>query len=240
LKSFNERTLNTLVLRNWTSLALVSHVLTLFISLFYFELSTSFATLTVIGLFILSDVKLLKSSIRFQNFHFHPFLIQNRLAEVFIGLFVLLFYMMKSFIIIGFISIIQRVFFKDQGSYVSSILDSHFLISASAIILAVFFMVGMTANAFEKHGGYAINTQRQKIIDTYRLDHKDTYSFFINNKVIGFMVGKHSFEVDLGLKVGRRKYKPATVLDYLNIAGIGFKDLDDGHIKNIEMYSIGS
>jgi hypothetical protein len=54
------------------------------------------------------------------------------------------------------------------------------------------------------------------------------------------MVGKHSFEVDLGLKVGRRKYKPATVLDYLNIAGIGFKDLDDGHIKNIEMYSIGS
>jgi hypothetical protein len=240
LKSFNERTLNTLVLRNWTSLALVSHVLTLFISLFYFELSTSFATLTVIGLFILSDVKLLKSSIRFQNFHFHPFLIQNRLAEVFIGLFVLLFYMMKSFIIIGFISIIQRVFFKDQGSYVSSILDSHFLISASAIILAVFFMVGMTANAFEKHGGYAINTQRQKIIDTYRLDHKDTYSFFINNKVIGFMVGKHSFEVDLGLKVGRRKYKPATVLEYLNIAGIGFQDLDDGHIKNIEMYSIGS
>jgi hypothetical protein len=240
LKYFNERTLNTLVLRNWTSLALVSHVLTLFISLFYFEISTSFATLTVIGLFILSDVKLLKSSIRFQNFHFHPFLIQNRLAEVFIGLFVLLFYMMKSFIIIGFISIIQRVFFKDQGSYVSSILDSHFLISASAIILAVFFMVGMTANAFEKHGGYAINTQRQKIIDTYRLDHKNTYSFFINNKVIGFMVGKHSFEVDLGLKVGRRKYKPATVLEYLNIAGIGFQDLDDGHIKNIEMYSIGS
>lgn len=240
MKTFNESTLNTLFLRNWTTLALASHVLTLFISLFYFELSTSFATLTVVGLFILSDAKLLKSSIRSQNFHYHPFLMQNRLAEIFIGLFALLFYMMKSFVIIGFISIIQRVFFKDQGSYVSSILDAHFLISASCIVLAVFFMVDMTANAFEKHGEYAINTQRQKIIDTYRLDHNNTYSFFINNKVIGFMVGKHSFEVDLGLKVGRRNYKPATVLEYLTIAGIGFQDLDDGHIKNIEMYSIGS
>lgn len=240
MKTFNERTLNTLVLRNWTTLALISHVLTLFVSLFYFELSTSFATLTVIGLFVFSDIKLLKSSIQSQNFHFHPFLIQIRSAEVLVGLFVLLFYMMKSFVIIGFISIIQRVFFKDQGSYVSSILDAHYLISASGIILAVFFMVNMTANAFEKHGEEAINTQRQKIIDTYHLEHKNTYSFFINNKIIGFMVGKHSFEVDLGLKVGRRNYKPATVLEYLNIAGIGFQDLDDGHIKNIEMYSIGS
>lgn len=240
MKNFNEITMNTLLLRNWTTLALVSHVLTLFVSLFYFELSTSFATLTVIGLFILSDIKILKSSIRSQNFHYHPFLMQIRSAEVFAGLFALLYYMIKSFVIIGFISIIQRVFFKDQGSYVSSILDEHFLISASGIILAVFFMVDMTANAFENHGEYAINTQRQKIIDTYRLDHKNTYSFFINNKIIGFMVGKHSFEVNLGLKVGRRKYKPAIVLEYLNIAGIGFKDLDEGHIKNIEMYSIGS
>jgi hypothetical protein len=165
---------------------------------------------------------------------------QYGFAEVLIGLFVLLFYMIKSLVVIGFISIIQRVFFKDQGSYVSSILDAHFLISGLGVIFAVFFMVYMIASFFGKHGEYAINTQRQKIIDTYRLDHKSTYSFFINNKVIGFMVGKHSFEVGLGLKVGRRKYKPAIVLEYLNIAGIGFKDLDEGHIKNIEMYAIGT
>lgn len=78
------------------------------------------------------------------------------------------------------------------------------------------------------------------MIDAYHLDGHNTYFFMMNDKIIGFIIGNHSFEVDLGLKIGRRKYKPATVLEYLNIAGIGFQDLDDGHIKNIEMYSIGS
>lgn len=240
MKVFNERTLNTLAFRNWTTLSIVAYVLSLFISLFYFELSTIFATITVSGLLLFSGFKSLKSSIQLRTFHIHPFLTQYRFVEVLIGLFVLLFFMIKSLVIIGFISIIQRVFFKGEGSYVSSILDSHWVISGLGIVFAVFFMAHMAANSFEKYAQLSLNDQRKKMIDAYHLDGHNTYFFMMNDKIIGFIIGNHSFEVDLGLKIGRRKYKPATVLEYLNIAGIGFQDLDDGHIKNIEMYSIGS
>lgn len=232
--------INTLVFRNWTTLAITAYVVTLFISLFYFELSTFLATITVSGLFIFSEFKSLKSSMQLRTFHFHPFLMQQRFVEIAVGILFFIFCMLKSLVFISFISIIQRVFFKDEGAYVSLILDSHWVISGLGVILATCLAAHMAANSFEKHKEISLDDQRRKMIDGYHLDYHKTYFFLMNNKIIGFMIGNHSFEVDLGLKIGRRQYKPAIVLEYLEIAGIGFQDLDEGHVKNIEMYSIGS
>ena len=240
MKFFDDHILTSLILRNWVTISLLANIVVLVVSLFYFELPTALATISVTGFFILSKLNSLKNSIQLQTFSLHPFLLQQRYAEAPIGILFFIFCMLHSLVFISVISIVQRVFFRNEGSYITSILDSHMFISCLGIILFLFFVAHDTVNALEKYDQPSIKDQKQKIIDSYHLDPQKTCCFVMNSKIIGFMVGQHSFEVDLGLKIGKREYKPATVLEYLHIAGIGFKDLDEGHIKNIEMYSIGS
>ena len=231
-----------MILRNWSTLALFANCVSLLIGLFYFELATVFATLTVTALFMISNIKAIKDSIQTRTFTFYPFLVNQgqKISELLFGLFVFSFSIIQNFLFVGFISIMQRVFFNNEAAYVSSVLDAHVIITGTGIVLGMFLVSNMIASFFENYAQIAMIDQRQSIIDTYRLNYQYTYFFKMNNKIIGFVVGKNSFEVDLGLKVGRKRLKPEIVLEYLSIVGIGFHELDDGHIKNIEMYAIGT
>jgi len=78
------------------------------------------------------------------------------------------------------------------------------------------------------------------LITKYKLDFKNTEFFIDKEKVIEFKSGGYVFRLGIGLLDGERCYSPSVVFDYLNIAGIGFNELDAGHVKNIEMYAISS
>jgi hypothetical protein len=233
---------NTLILRNWATLAIVANILALMISFFYFELATVFATLSVTALFTMIHIKAVKNSIQTRTFYFYPFLMYQRqkISELFFGLLVFVFNILKNLVFVGFISIIQRVFFNNQADYVSSTLDAHVIITGIGVVFAMFLVAHLIASCLDDYSQISIRDQRQSTIDTYHLKYQDTYFFKMNNKIIGFSVGKNSFEVDLGLKIGRKRFTPEIVLEYLSIAGIEFHELDDGHIKNIEMYAIGT
>lgn len=242
MKFIDVLTQNTLILRNWSTLAIVANIVALMVSFFYFELATVFAALSVTALFTMIHIKAVKDSIQTRTFYFYPFLMYQRqkISELFLGLFVFVFYIIKNLVFVGFISIIQRVFFNNQADYVSSTLDAHVIITGIGIVFAMFLLVNLIESCLDDYAQISMQDQRQSTVDTYNLKYQDTYFFKMNNKIVGFSVGKNSFEVDLGLKVGRKRFKPEIVLEYLSIAGIGFHDLDDGHIKNIEMYSIGT
>lgn len=242
MKFINALRQNTLILRNWATLALVANFVALLIGLVYFELATVFATLTVTAFFTISNIKAIKDSIQTRTFSFYPFLMNQRqkISELLFGLFVFAFNIIKNLVFVGFISIIQRVFFDNEVDYVSSILDAHVIITGAGIVFAMFMAANLIASCLDNYAQTSMRDQRQTTIDTYHLKYQDTYFFKMNNKIVGFVVGKNSFEVDLGLKVGRKRFKPEIVLEYLSIADIGFHELDDGHIKNIEMYAIGT
>lgn len=242
MKFINALRQNTLILRNWATLALVANFVALLIGLVYFELATVFATLTVTAFFTISNIKAIKDSIQTRTFSFYPFLMNQRqkISELLFGLFVFAFNIIKNLVFVGFISILQRVFVHNEADYVSTMLDAHVIITGIGIVFAMFLVANMIASCFENYAQIAMKDQRKSIIDTYHLNYQDTYFFKMNNKIIGFSIGKNSFEVDLGLKVGSKRFKPEIVLEYLSIADIGFHELDDGHIKNIEMYAIGT
>lgn len=242
MKFIDALTQNTLILRNWSTLAIVANIFALMVSLFYFELATVFATLSVTVLFTMIHIKAVKDSIQTRTFYFYPFLMHQRqkISELCFDLFVFVFNIIKNLVFVGFISIIQRVFFDNQADYVSLILDAHFIITGIGIVFAMFMVANLIASCLDDYAQISMRDQRQSTIDTYHLKYQDTYFFKMNNKIVGFSVGKNSFEVDLGLKVGRKRFTPEIVLEYLSIAGIEFHELDDGHIKNIEMYAIGT
>lgn len=87
-------------------------------------------------------------------------------------------------------------------------------------------------------GDFSFDVQIDYLKSKYNLNVDNTYYFIMNNKIVAFLVGKYTFDIMDGLVIGNRKYKLSSVVEYLEIAGIGFEDLNDGHVKNIEMYEI--
>jgi hypothetical protein len=85
-----------------------------------------------------------------------------------------------------------------------------------------------------------VNKEIEKLVEQYQLDFSKTYFFTLEGSVTGFKTGQYTYRLGKGLFDGKRFYLSSVVLEYLNIMGINFNDLDEGHVKNIEMYSIGS
>jgi hypothetical protein len=85
-----------------------------------------------------------------------------------------------------------------------------------------------------------VNKFVKVLISKYKLDFKKTEFFIQKDKVIEFKSGGYVFRLGEGLIDGERCYSPSIVFDYLNNMGISFNDLDEGHVKNIEMYAIGT
>lgn len=88
--------------------------------------------------------------------------------------------------------------------------------------------------------GHNINDNIRQMIKKYNLEFKHTYFFTQSGGVVGFQSESYIFRPGIGLFDGHRWYSSSVVDDYLNIAGIGFHELDADHVKNIEMYAISS
>lgn len=75
------------------------------------------------------------------------------------------------------------------------------------------------------------------MIRKFSLDRGKTY-FFGDIALSSFKVNKYVYSVAMGLAINDRYYSPEVILDYFNMVGISFNDLDEGHAKNIEMYNV--
>ena len=75
------------------------------------------------------------------------------------------------------------------------------------------------------------------MIKKFNLDRNKTY-FFGDIALSSFKVNQYVYFAFMGLAINDRYYSPEVILDYFNMVGISFNDLDEGHAKNIEMYNV--
>lgn len=227
----------TLPLRNWSVIEIVANISVLVLSLYFFETHTLLATLLVTGVFIAVNTISLKKSIKNKVFTGHPYLMANDLNESLIILGELLYCGIRSFVYIKSVSAIQYVV-TNPIEIVSEALSNNLIsILINGLITIPFIVYGISRH-YDQIRNSHIEDHVAYYVDKYQLDLKHTYFFTRKNQITCFVIGHYKFDLYEGLIVGNRSYKFSLLKDYLNIAGIGFHELDDGHIKNIEMYGI--
>lgn len=150
------------------------------------------------------------------------------------GLFI--FLCLNNFVMIRYFSFLVNLYQEFQITHEDSIFLKIILLSSflfGLIVAELYFYC-------KKNRESTINDDIKRTIDKYHLEFNKTYFFTASGHVHGFQICSYMFRPEIGLFDGKRWYSAPLVLEYLNLSGIGFKDLDENHIKNIEMYSIGS
>jgi hypothetical protein len=149
-----------------------------------------------------------------------------------------LYYFFKNLFLVMFFTTLLMFYNKLQIGYdeeaSNNILGLSLFLGAITIIQLFFYYI-----KFKKRSKI-VNEFVNDLITKYKLDFKNTEFFIDKEKVIEFKSGGYVFRLGVGLLDGSRCYSPSIVFDYLNNMGISFNDLDEGHVKNIEMYGIGS
>jgi hypothetical protein len=143
--------------------------------------------------------------------------------------------MVTSFIFIKFISVLQNAI---QTGAETIDMGIGTLIFFTLYIMA--FIIFQIIKKIESVDGFSLNVQIDYLTDKYHLDLKETYFCILRNDIVSFVIGNYTFDTVSGLTVATRKYNISLVMEYFKIADIGFRDLNEGHIKNIEMYGISS
>lgn len=148
------------------------------------------------------------------------------------------YYFLKNLFLVMLFTTLLMFYNKLQIGYdeeaSNNILGLSLFLGAVTIIQLFFYYI-----KFKKRSKI-VNEFVNDLITKYKLDFKNTEFFIDKEKVIEFKSGGYVFRLGVGLLDGNRCYSPSVVLDYLNIAGIGFHELDADHVKNIEMYAISS
>lgn len=229
--------LKTLALRNWSTLEIIANIFVFCVSLYYFGNEALLPILAVIAFFIVWSGYTLSQSIKYKTFSFHPELLEHRFSEYAVALFYMTFCIVRSVVFIK-VAIAVQSFAKLGGEAVVVGLNEHIGQILFIGILATLFIAYGIKNQSEKLGEFSFDVQIDYLKSKYNLNVDNTYYFIMNNKIVAFLVGKYTFDIMDGLVIGNRKYKLSSVVEYLEIAGIGFDDLNEGHVKNIEMYGI--
>lgn len=229
----------TFLLRNWSVLAIFSNILSFFLSIYYFEHNTVFSTLFVTGLFISWHLLSITKSIKNKTVTFHSYFLDLELPSYFVAICFIVFSIVKSLVFIKIVSVFQEVFLN---SWDGSLFDIPINFWTGVLIIGLFAVYAFFS-IFKLADGKQttpVVVQIDYFKEKYNLDLHKTYFCLINNTIVSFVIGKYTFDVVGGLIVGKRKYRPSIILDYFKIMEIGFHDLDDGHVKNIEMYGISN
>lgn len=229
--------LKTLALRNWSTLEIIANIFVFCVSLYYFGNEALLPILAVTAFFIVWSGYTLSQSIKYKTFSFHPELLEHRFSEYAVALFYMTFCIVRSVVFIK-VAIAVQSFAKLGGEAVVVGLNEHIGQILFIGILATLFIAYGIKNQSEKLGEFSFDVQIDYLKSKYNLNVDNTYYFIMNNKIVAFLVGKYTFDIMDGLVIGNRKYKLSSVVEYLEIAGIGFDDLNEGHVKNIEMYGI--
>lgn len=237
MKTLEKMLIKTLALRNWSTLEIVANIFVFCVSLYYFGINALIPILAVTGFFIVWSGYSLSQSIKHKTFSFHPGLIEQRFSEYIVAFGFMMFCIIRSLVFIK-VALAVQTFSQFGGEAVAVGLNEHIGQILFIGILATLFIAYGIKNQSEKLGEFSFDVQIDHLKSKYNLNADNTYYFIINNKVVAFLVGKYTFDIMDGLIIGEHKYKLSAVVEYLEMADIGFDDLNDGHVKNIEMYGI--
>lgn len=220
-------------LRNWSTLQIISNILVFIVSVFFIESNTLFATLLVTGVFIAFNSISLFKSIKQRTISFHSYWRDLKLPAPLVVISFITFYMVTSFIFIKFISVLQNAIQTGAET-----IDMGIGTIIFSTIYTILFFIFQIIKKIESADNFSLCVQIDYLTDKYNLDLKETHFCRVRNDIVSFVIGKYTFDIVKGLCVGYRNYKMSLVSEYLNAAGIGFNDLNDGHIQNIEMYGL--
>lgn len=237
LKINNDFDLKYGIFFNYSTLQIVANILMSYYNFKYFE-SYSIVANIFVSIFLIS-FSLLLLFIEKKN-HRQPTLLLwskawdgKKFNNVLIWLAIFTFLCLQNFVMI-------RYFSFGVNLYQEFKIDNAFSTGMKLFFLSLFILGCVLIQLKYFHLKLKFDkTSIQQLINEYNLNFNDTYFFIEGNAVLGFQSGSYIFRQNIGLFDGERWYSRSVVLDYLTLSGIGFKDLDEGHVKNIEMYGIG-
>lgn len=237
VKELNDVVLKILLLRNWSSIQIMINFFILFVSIFFIESQTIPAAILVAGLLIGINVRSLREQLEQKAFRSYPQFMSKNYKEALVVIGLVVYAIVRSLVFIQALSAIQFML-THETAIVAEMLDKYkSLIVAFAVLTAIFIVFSIMVH-YENVNSYNIVDHIDYHVQKYQLDPKNTYFFTQASSVIGFIVNDNVFDLHKGLSVGDRYYSFSLILEYLNIAGIGFTEIDDQHIKNIEMYGM--
>lgn len=237
-------------LTNSYILEIFANILMSYVSFMYID------TYTIKANIIVSSFLISFSFFLFMNMRYHqiystglmPFVF-SRLKNIFmvIGIFFLL--CLKSFFLIRFSSMVDitvsminesKVLIDQQTIYIAEMKPINFFY-AKAIIISGFITAIFLAQCRSYYNKIKeikeINAKIYSLIEQFNLD-KDKTKFFVDGCLEAFEINEYLYFIHLGLMVDGRIYNKNTVMDYFNVTGISFNDLNNGHITSIQMYGV--
>jgi hypothetical protein len=218
------------------TLQIIANLYMSFISFNYIETYSVNANIFVSTFLISTNIFLLLHS-RKKHIYSSTLILPYKVIfsiPIVIGLFLLL--CLKSFFLIRYFSILDTLYQSYQLEHGSTSL-------VKIIVLSIFLCCVLCFQIYlyyKKIMDTTLDKEIKKLVEQYQLDFSKTYFFTLEGSVTGFKTGQYTYRLGEGLFDGKRFYLSSVVLDYLNIMGINFNDLDEGHVKNIEMYGISS
>lgn len=224
------------LLFHMATLQIIANLYMSFISFNYIETYSVNANIFVSTFLISTNIFLLLHS-RKKHIYSSTLILPYKVIfsiPIVIGLFLLL--CLKSFFLIRYFSILDTLYQSYQLEHGSTILFK-------IIVLSIFLCCVLCFQIYlyyKKIMDTTLDKEIKKLVEQYQLDFSKTYFFTLEGSVTGFKTGQYTYRLGEGLFDGKRFYLSSVVLDYLNIMGINFHDLDEGHVKNIEMYGISA
>ncbi len=220
-------------LANLCVFEIVANILMSSVNFIFFETYTVNANLAVSSFYIFFNLSLLLH-LRKKHISKSSFFIEDntsRLQTILILVVLFLFICSKHFLLIRYCSRIDIL----TGSF-EKIPDKKTIMLAG-IIFGVFIVecILFYRHFFKNRIEHGVDLMIKK----FNLDRRKTY-FFGDIALSSFKVNQYVYFVFMGLEINKRYYSSEVVMEYFNMAGIGFNDLDEGHAKNIEMYAIGA
>jgi len=237
VKPINNVLLKILLLRNWASIQIMTNSIVLFISIFFIESQSIPAAIIVTGLLIGLNVSALRKQIEQKAFRSYPHFMSKNYKEGLVVTGLVIYAAVRSLVFIQALSAIQFIL-THETAVVLEMLSIHKVLIIVFVVLTAIFLVFSIMIHNENLSEYHVVDHIEYHVQKYQLDTNNTYFFTQASSVIGFIINDNIFDLHRGLSVGTKYYSFPLILEYLNLAGIGFTDIDDGHIKNIEMYGV--
>lgn len=240
MKNFNDFDCKYGLLFNVATLHIVANILMSYLNFQYFDQYSIKANIFVSVVVISFSLIMLFNDNR--N-HRRPIILlwsqvweEKKYTKILTWVIIFTLLCLNNFVMIRYFSVLVELHKEFQMTHESFIF---FKMAMLAGVLAG-LILGEFHSYFRHNREYKINNDIKETIDKYNLDFNKTHFFIQSEHVHGFQIGSYIFRLYVGLFDGERWHSSPAVLDYLKITGIGFNQLDDGHVKNIEMYAIGS
>jgi hypothetical protein len=216
---------NTLILE------LFANFIMSYVSFKYIETYTTTANIVVSSFFIFFNLSLFvylrKKHIYRSSIFIDEFTSKLNSILILAGMF--LIFCVKHFLLIRYSSLLDIL----SSSFTE--INNPKVAVLTGIILALFIVECVLY--FRQFANNPIENGVSLMVRRFNLDRKKTY-FFGDIALSSFRVNEYFYFVALGLVINDRYYSSDVLLDYFNMVGINFNDLNENHIRNIEMYNI--